>query len=1006
MSIQSYEDVYGYLKKKKGNSFCRLFGNTNQRWFELKFKESLLGYKKRRADQKYKYKIDIKNITNYIPTVNNEDLNLCDWTHGFQLVCQKKTYVLYSQTQEEFDKWGRAFCFILGKKTYDNNNNFKKKKQELKQPFLNKNSIDQLNQARREQSSQSNQSKTVIQIEDKEDEIKQEKKGILKNKNEKNNIAIDDDQEEEEDGDEEEEDNEGEDDEEEEEEESKTNKMEEENGNMTERETSNKQNNKKIIVADKLIREMAQKGSFGIIEEEKNSGQLNKDEENETESKKVNESKEESEEEDNEEEEEDEENEEEEEKKSIKKQNIEIPKKDIPLLNIAKIKNEEQNKNQLKNNTVLDLKKEQEEMKKLKQELDTKTKQIKEHDIDSLKIQKEEKKLPEKTYTIPIKHDSKTKIPISSKEEKIEEKEEEAEEEEEEEEEEEKEGTNKNDKLSQKKEEIKKKEIDPNKDYPISTLKKENPNIFEIENTNTPKIPTKERVYNIEPNETKLNTSNIYSSTNIEQAMSQIIDDSPSNQSENNDNDEPEYYNTHSMNLTNNSRLSNSFINCNNDDFDDWNFYDESNNRIAENDLKNFNPLNYNPETKGLIDKIHKNKNKVKLIEEVLIEPNAELKISGNHPITNSSTKQDTDGINIKQSNNQLNYTNEEIQPDNPVSVEIMPVTLIEKDPKDTIPQMSINKNENYMYVPFNQREVIQTNVVKVSKRELKNSIQKELEESKKSQKQTGLYHKPKPVEIKKNNYNFPKNDNIDTENYKTACFSLGNEMVDESNQMPSINQKNDKPVKMYTNIDQPNITPTPTTQIDKRSNIYKNLVTDIEKINEEFSNENYLGTYYRKPNTSALMYSKQSPNNTFSSMSSNVIDNKNLSVNNVGENRSSTNSISFDKVNIDFNYSFQSKNIEDSIDVSNQNLNNEILEKPYSNNENMDSWEEDNKNNNSFEGSYDLPQNLYRKKRIKKKKEEEKKKLQIENNTNHVKIDPPKVETKSAIEDFEKWEI
>ena len=62
-----------------------------------------------------------------------------------------------------------------------------------------------------------------------------------------------------------------------------------------------------------------------------------------------------------------------------------------------------------------------------------------------------------------------------------------------------------------------------------------------------------------------------------------------------------------------------------------------------------------------------------------------------------------------------------------------------------------------------------------------------------------------------------------------------------------------------------------------------------------------------------------------------------------------------------------------------------------------MDSWEEDNKNNKSFEGSYDLPQNLYRKKRIKKKKEEEKKKLQIENNTNHVKIDPPKVETKSA---------
>ena len=66
-NFQPYEDVYGWLKKKNSNNVCRIFDNTDTRWFELKFNEQIFRYKKRKHDSYFKKIIDIKSIKNYKP---------------------------------------------------------------------------------------------------------------------------------------------------------------------------------------------------------------------------------------------------------------------------------------------------------------------------------------------------------------------------------------------------------------------------------------------------------------------------------------------------------------------------------------------------------------------------------------------------------------------------------------------------------------------------------------------------------------------------------------------------------------------------------------------------------------------------------------------------------------------------------------------------------------------------------------------------------------------------
>lgn len=113
MDPEKRENVSGYLKKKKGSGFCRIFGNTNLRWFEVIFSSKVVGYKVTKSDKKFKEMITFNNVVDFINTPPNEDKQVCEWRFGFQILTKKKRFILFCQTENEHKKWCYAFDIIL-----------------------------------------------------------------------------------------------------------------------------------------------------------------------------------------------------------------------------------------------------------------------------------------------------------------------------------------------------------------------------------------------------------------------------------------------------------------------------------------------------------------------------------------------------------------------------------------------------------------------------------------------------------------------------------------------------------------------------------------------------------------------------------------------------------------------------------------------------------------------------------------------------------------------------
>lgn len=115
MENEKREDICGFLKKKKGSSICRIFGNTNLRWFEIQFENKLFGYKNTKTDKKLKRAVQFTELVDYINSIPLADQKSCDWRYGFQVVTKKKSFILFTQSESELKKWTFGFNIILKK---------------------------------------------------------------------------------------------------------------------------------------------------------------------------------------------------------------------------------------------------------------------------------------------------------------------------------------------------------------------------------------------------------------------------------------------------------------------------------------------------------------------------------------------------------------------------------------------------------------------------------------------------------------------------------------------------------------------------------------------------------------------------------------------------------------------------------------------------------------------------------------------------------------------------
>jgi len=107
------QDMKGFLKKLKTSKLGRLFGNTNTRWFECLFNERLFGYKDKITDLKLRSCLKFEEITDFSSRLSLEDVKMCDWKFGFQIITKDRVYVLYCEDRESLEKWTIAFNTIL-----------------------------------------------------------------------------------------------------------------------------------------------------------------------------------------------------------------------------------------------------------------------------------------------------------------------------------------------------------------------------------------------------------------------------------------------------------------------------------------------------------------------------------------------------------------------------------------------------------------------------------------------------------------------------------------------------------------------------------------------------------------------------------------------------------------------------------------------------------------------------------------------------------------------------
>ena len=107
------EDMCGFLKKKKGSGFFRMFGNTNLRWFVVQYKNKLFGYKNTKTDKILKASHNFSEILDFTTDFPEGEKNMCEWRFGFIVLTERKKYVVYAQSETELKKWTYAFDIIL-----------------------------------------------------------------------------------------------------------------------------------------------------------------------------------------------------------------------------------------------------------------------------------------------------------------------------------------------------------------------------------------------------------------------------------------------------------------------------------------------------------------------------------------------------------------------------------------------------------------------------------------------------------------------------------------------------------------------------------------------------------------------------------------------------------------------------------------------------------------------------------------------------------------------------
>jgi hypothetical protein len=108
--------VESYLLKKRTKKNSLIKERTSEKYFHISIEENgIFSYKTNKNMKDWRKQIQLKDIISFLPKVDDEDKNICDYTLGFQIFTNEKKFILFCREEETYYKWIRVLTFLLKK---------------------------------------------------------------------------------------------------------------------------------------------------------------------------------------------------------------------------------------------------------------------------------------------------------------------------------------------------------------------------------------------------------------------------------------------------------------------------------------------------------------------------------------------------------------------------------------------------------------------------------------------------------------------------------------------------------------------------------------------------------------------------------------------------------------------------------------------------------------------------------------------------------------------------
>ena len=113
-ALPQRENFGSALRKRKGSSIRRIFGDTNTRYFYIQYDTEIFGYKNKTTDQKVKKTHKFSEINSVSINVDKSSKTTTkEWKFGIEIVLSRKKYLLFAQNEEIQNRWIKEINIIL-----------------------------------------------------------------------------------------------------------------------------------------------------------------------------------------------------------------------------------------------------------------------------------------------------------------------------------------------------------------------------------------------------------------------------------------------------------------------------------------------------------------------------------------------------------------------------------------------------------------------------------------------------------------------------------------------------------------------------------------------------------------------------------------------------------------------------------------------------------------------------------------------------------------------------